>query len=124
LEFKQLEKWLKELRAYRKIDDCLRAESEEVKMTREEAIFCEKSYIGETDCRDCNYYGTNTCKSKEAHKMAVKALEQESVLDKVRAEIENLEEGISSDLNDRPLVYKDEVLQIIDKYRTETEGEE
>ena len=31
LEFKQLEKWLKELRAYRKEheDDCLRAESEE-----------------------------------------------------------------------------------------------
>lgn len=35
LEFKQLVKWLKELRAYRKIyhkeyiDDCLRAESEE-----------------------------------------------------------------------------------------------
>ncbi len=35
LEFKQLVKWLKELRAYRKmyhkehVDDCLRAESEE-----------------------------------------------------------------------------------------------
>ena len=35
LEFKQLTKWLKELRAYRKmyqkehVDDCLRAESEE-----------------------------------------------------------------------------------------------
>ena len=30
LEFKQLEKWLKELRAYRKehVDDCLRVESE------------------------------------------------------------------------------------------------
>lgn len=31
LEFKQLVKWLKELRTYRKehVDDCLRAESEE-----------------------------------------------------------------------------------------------
>ena len=31
LEFKQLVKWLKELRIYRKehVDDCLRAESEE-----------------------------------------------------------------------------------------------
>ena len=53
----------------------------------------------------------------------IKALRQEPVLDKVRDEIENLEEGISSYFNDRPWVYKDEVLQIIDKYRTEMEKE-
>ena len=58
-------------------------------MTREEAIFCEKSYIGETNCTDCKYYGTETCQSRESHKMAIEALEQESVLDKIRAEIEN-----------------------------------
>ena len=46
-------------------------------MTREEAIFCEKSYIGETNCTDCKYYGTETCKSRESHRMAIKALEQE-----------------------------------------------
>ena len=46
-------------------------------MTREEAIFCEKSYIGETNCVDCKYYGTDTCQSRESHRMAVKALEQE-----------------------------------------------
>jgi hypothetical protein len=45
-------------------------------MTVEEAIFCEKSYIGETDCADCKYYRTDTCKSRESHKMAIKALEQ------------------------------------------------
>ena len=56
-------------------------------MTREEAIFCEKSYIGETSCIDCKYYLTDTCQSRESHKMAVMALEQESVLDKIRAEI-------------------------------------
>lgn len=56
--------------------------------------------------------------------MAIKALKQESALDKIRAEIENLEEGITSYHNDRPWIYKDEVLQIIDKYRTEIEGEE
>ncbi len=48
-------------------------------MTREEAIFCEKSYIGETNCTDCNYYGTETCLSRESHRMAIKALEQETV---------------------------------------------
>ncbi len=46
-------------------------------MTREEAIFCEKSYRGETNCTDCKYYGTNTCQSRESHRMAIKALEQE-----------------------------------------------
>lgn len=46
-------------------------------MTKEEAIFCEKSYIGETNCTDCKYYGTETCLSRESHRMAVKALEQE-----------------------------------------------
>ncbi len=48
-----------------------------IKMTREEAIFCEKSYMGETNCINCNYYGTETCQSRESHRMAVKALEQE-----------------------------------------------
>jgi hypothetical protein len=50
-----------------------------------------------------------------------RGLEQESILDKIRAEIENLEEGISSYHNDRPWIYKDEVLQIIDKYKAEME---
>lgn len=61
-------------------------------MTLDEAIFCEKSYIGEANCTDCKYYGAyNTCQSRESHKMAIKALEQESVLDKIRAEIEKLD---------------------------------
>lgn len=56
-------------------------------MTIEEAIFCEKSYIGETNCTDCKYYGTETCQSRESHRMAVKALKQGVALDKIRAEI-------------------------------------
>ncbi len=43
------------------------------------------------------------------------------VIDKIRAKIANLEEGISSYHNDRPWVFKDEVLQIIDKYRESEE---
>lgn len=39
------------------------------------------------------------------------------VLDKIRAEIEALEEGITSYHNDRPWIFKDEVLAIIDKYK-------
>lgn len=45
-------------------------------MTGEEAVFCEKSYLGETNCVDCKHYGTDACKSRESHKMAIKALEQ------------------------------------------------
>lgn len=42
------------------------------------------------------------------------------VLDKIRAEIEAIEEGITSYHNDRPWIFKDEVLEIIDKYRKES----
>ena len=45
-------------------------------------------------------------------------------LEKIRAEIEHLEEGITSYHNDRPWVFKDEVLQIIDKYKAESEVQE
>ena len=49
-------------------------------MTREEAIYCMKAYLLERygaseDCPKCKYY--DDCKSDEAHKMAIKALEQE-----------------------------------------------
>lgn len=43
-------------------------------MTIEEAIFCEKSYLGETNCINCKYYATDTCESRESHKMAIAAL--------------------------------------------------
>lgn len=98
-------------------------------MTREEAIFCEKSYIGETNCTDCKYYGTETCQSRESHKMAVKALEQEVVFDEIRAEIKALSpEPTAYDVVDGNPI-KDavweiiaDVLQIIDKYKGESEG--
>lgn len=37
-------------------------------------------------------------------------------LEDIRAEIEQIEEGISSYHNDRPWIFKDEVLEIIDKH--------
>lgn len=49
---------------------------------------------------------------------------EREVIDKIRAEIEALEEGITSYHNNRPWIFKDEVLQIIDKYKAEREGEE
>ena len=64
-------------------------------MTKEEAIFCEKSYIGETNCTDCKYYIADTCLSRESHKMAIKALEQDSILDKIRVEIKAQEKWLA-----------------------------
>lgn len=60
-------------------------------------------------------------KDHEPYNMAIKAIKQADVIEKIRAEIADLEEGISSYRNDRPRVFKDEVLQIIDKYRKEQE---
>ncbi len=114
-------------------------------MTKEEAIFCEKSYIGESNCTDCKYYGTETCQSRESHKMAIKALEQEQgkpmveidlysvikqkyiereVLDEIRAEIEEqVLESLSDGGDDWFTAEKvNECLEIIDKYMAESEG--
>ncbi len=49
----------------------------------------------------------------KAFKMAIKALEQEPILDKIRAEIDNaLSDG---------MIHKKTVLGIIDKYKAESE---
>ena len=55
-------------------------------MTREEAIYCMRSYLPERegaieDCPKCKYYGD--CKSAEAHKMAIEALSAEPCEDAI-----------------------------------------
>lgn len=86
-------------------------------MTKEEAIFCEKSYIGETSCIDCKYYITDTCSSRESHKMAVKALEQDNILDKIRAEIEALPKTYPFVNHFDMYVKVSDVAKIIEKYK-------
>lgn len=53
--------------------------------------------------------------------MAIKTLEQEPVLDKIRAEIQN---GTHHFLDGEPIIEIKEVLQIIDKYKAESEVEQ
>ena len=89
-------------------------------MTREEAIR-ELSYIAdEMPSMECGDW-------KEAIYMAIKALEQEPVLDKIRAEIEDrpscmlstsseFERGVNAMLR--------QSLMIIDKYKAESEDKE
>ena len=87
-------------------------------MTNEEAIFCEKSYIGETNCTDCKYYIADTCLSIESYKMAVKALEQGLVLDQIKAEIEQNAYPIVHGVNNHEKgMTLNGILQIINKYK-------
>lgn len=72
-------------------------------MTHEEAI----AYLKRADVTVGREIKTKTA---EALEMGIKALEQEHILDKIRAEIEQ-----------EPYVSKMEVLEIIDKYKTESE---
>jgi len=60
----------------------------------------------------------------EALELAIKALEQEPVLDKMRSEIEELDRYYDNDYfstNNCPMYKCNEVLLIIDKYKAESE---
>jgi hypothetical protein len=89
-------------------------------MTREEAVKLVKEVTGMSlDWDDAHY---------EALQMAIKALEQESILDKIRAEIEALNpEPTAYDVVDgnpiKDAVWEtlSDVLKIIDKYKAESE---
>ena len=94
-------------------------------MTKEELRkHCEK------EIRICEFWAhgrkeeLNNNKIYQEHKLILELLEQEPILDKIRTEIEALEEGITSYHNDRPWIYKDEVLEILDKYKEESKVEE
>lgn len=94
---------------------------------RKLALYCLKAssdYHSEV-CEECiNYPNCDHTWQDDVTETIIKALEQKPILDRVRAEIEAIEEGITSYHNDRPWIFKDEVLQIIDKYKEESEDKE
>ena len=70
-------------------------------------------------------FDRTTPKEREALDMAIKKLEQEPILDKIRAEIEGLDIYYDNDYfstNNCPMYKCNEVLLIIDKYKAESEG--
>lgn len=92
-------------------------------MTNKEAIHCMKSYLPNDKvehCISCPYYGSNKangvyyCKSNDAHKLAIQALEQTEVLDKIRVEIQ---EELKQDNHSFYRAALEDVLKIIDKYK-------
>jgi len=86
-------------------------------MTKEEAINVLKTHYHKNPRTS---YGVMV---KQATEMAVKALGQEPILDKIRAEIEQLRLHKSEFLTNDGKVCIDsqEVLAIIDKYKAESE---
>lgn len=89
-------------------------------MTIKEAIKilkCEEPTVDEIDAR---------CRYNEALDMAIKALEQKSVLDKIRAEIKAI--AINGQLDEHTMFMRAEeqvkqmTPEIIDKYRAKREG--
>jgi hypothetical protein len=86
-------------------------------MTREEAIDIVIK-VFDTLEGECNIeYDWN--EEHNARDMAIKALEQESVLNKIRAEIEDLT-YYCCEVHPRTVI--DDVLDIIDKYKAESNG--
>jgi hypothetical protein len=65
----------------------------------------------------------NDWKRYEEHKLILELLEQEPILDKIRAEIRKLDDINPDYPMDRTIhISRNEVLQIIDKYKAESEG--
>lgn len=88
-------------------------------MTREEAIILLRANVMVAcDTSDKVGYGTPLNKAiEQALKMAIKALEQEPILDKIYADIQKLR-GCSCSCSDGII---DDVEDILDKYKAESE---
>ena len=106
--------------------------NEDAKKMLKAKLECLKRETSGTDidcncknCDECNlcYEQGNMGEQKEALELAIKALEQESILDKIRAKIEKLQK--MCDTNDLNLLSQHSAfgmaLDVIDEYRTESE---
>lgn len=91
-------------------------------MTKEDAIELVKSAF---DIWEDKYsVGNDMSREHKARDMAIKALEQEPILDKIRAEIMKLQTYKMFVGENTVYVERDDVLQIIDKYKEESEVQE
>lgn len=88
-------------------------------MTREQSI----KELEEMIKYEWGTYQTKTARTYvEALDMAIKALEQEPALDKIRAEIGNINlNEVAEKYEDRFYGFQREVIKIIDKYKGESE---
>lgn len=97
--------------------------------------YCEEEGISTSKLNEAQktlYYIVENMKlsksiSEEGYRhfqMAIKALGQESVLNKIRAEIDNINlNEVATKYEDRFYGFQREVIKIIDKYKAEMESE-
>lgn len=94
-------------------------------MTRKIALHCMKSAseLGRELCEECPIYGQTGCDHcfEDALQYVIGMLEQEPILDKIRAEIEQLSNANPSYWYSGDMVEREEVFDIIDKYRGDKE---
>lgn len=126
----QLAEWLKELKTHREIHDVLLQMIVDFDLD----ICCDDLTDNEEEQKICEENCTNKTKGCWVRWAKMKAmdkcknanlLEQETILDKIRAEIENLEHLNIEDGSDGydKYIEQSEVLNIIDKYKEESEVE-
>ena len=93
-------------------------------MTREEVINAARAALEEATGSETSVCYL-TSEDKEWLEIAIKALEQEPILDKIRAEIIKRDRNVKAIRSDgRCFFTVEEVLEIIDKYRAEREVKE
>jgi len=85
-------------------------------MTREEAIDLLDNLIGMVEDNHNSDYDT-------ALQMGIKALEQEPILDKIRAEMEQIKEAEYQIYGKGSWRFVDKCLDVIDKYKAESEDD-
>lgn len=103
-------------------------------MTKEIALHCMKSAseLERELCEECPIYGQTGCDHcyEDALQYVIDMLEQEPILDKIRAEIVELTKcpygteclGANCPSNTDCMICGDHVLEILDKYEAETEN--
>ena len=85
-------------------------------MTREEAIEIIRNY----DVYGCGYCHQGGDEVEEAFDMAIKALKQEPIIDKIRAELEELRHYYPMGHDYQLAITR--CIAVIDKYKAESEG--
>lgn len=88
-------------------------------MTREEKVNLLNELL---EIEEKNDIGNLTSTDRREFQQWVEDLEQESVFDKIKAEIKALSNANPSYWHSGDMVDRDDVLEIIDKYKAESEG--
>lgn len=95
-----------------------------IEIIRKELLCVDRDTCKREECKSCDLVMPSKEPIIEAYKMAIKALEQEHILDKIRTEIEEFEEEVfhrTMDYSDYAAVRH--CLEIIDKYKAERSKE-